>query len=299
MNIIQKDSDFKILQSQEDQSVNFIADDGNDGFLEARYVRREDNYFIVYLSSQTGCMKACRMCHLTATGQNKYINTTPDDFEKQAEKVLQYYDNKQQAQIVHFNFMARGEPLDNPHMINNSHQILKPLSDLASERQLHPKFLVSTIMPYSIENRELTDIFNDSNLYPEMYYSIYGIDPKFRKKWLPRAIHPEKALAKLKHWQDKTGKTPKIHFAFIKEQNDREQDVIDMCQLINDIGLKVNFNIVRYNPYSEKYGEESDESVIQNNVDIMREMLKPERHRIVPKVGFDVKASCGMFIEKR
>jgi len=60
VNIIQKDSDFKILQSQEDQSVNFIADDGNDGFLEARYVRREDNYFIVYLSSQTGCIKACQ-----------------------------------------------------------------------------------------------------------------------------------------------------------------------------------------------------------------------------------------------
>ncbi len=299
MNIIQKDSDFKILESREDQSVNFIADDQNDGFLEARYVRREDNYFIVYLSSQTGCMKACRMCHLTATGQNKYINTTPDDFKKQAEKVLEYYDKKKQANIVHFNFMARGEPLDNPYMIDNSDQILKPLYDLANKRELHPKFLISTIMPDSIEHVELTDIFKDYALYPEIYYSIYGIEPKFRKKWLPRAIHPEKALEKLKNWQEATGKTPKIHFAFIKGQNDSEHDVINMCQLINDVGLKVNFNIVRYNPYSEKYGEESDETVIQNNVEIMKNMLKPERHRIVPKVGFDVKASCGMFIEKR
>ena len=299
MTIIKKDSDFKILQSNEDQSVNFIADDHREGFLEARYVRREDNYFIVYLSSQTGCMKACRMCHLTATGQNKYINTTPEDFVSQGEKVLQYYDQQTKAELVHFNFMARGEPLDNPYLIENSGSILEPLSDLANKRNIKPKFLISTIMPDSVENLELTDIFTNPNLYPEIYYSIYGIDPSFRKRWLPRSIAPEKALEKLKAWQVKTGKTPKIHFAFIENENDKEADVIQMCQLINDIGLKVNFNIVRYNPYSEKYGRESDESVIHHNVEIMKEMLNPERYRIVPKVGFDVKASCGMFIEKR
>jgi len=295
--IVQKDTDFKKLVSKEDLSVNFIANDNHNGFLEARYVRRSDDYFIVYLSSQTGCMKSCRMCHLTATGQNKYLNSTPNDFVEQAKTVLKHYDDQKKSKLVHFNFMSRGEPLDNIHLTNDSSKILQPLSNLAKDRGLDRKFLISTIMPDTIKNLELTSIFNNEELFPEIYYSIYSLNPIFRKKWLPRAIEPMLALEKIKKWQDYSGKIPKIHFAFIENENDKEEDVINMCNVINSFDLKVNFNIVKYNPYNEKYGRESSPEVIQKNVDIMKNILKPERYKIVPKVGFDVKASCGMFIE--
>ena len=91
---------------------------------------------------------------------------------------------------------------------------------------------------------------------------------------------------------------PKIHFAFIEGENDSEQDMINMAEAINKIDLKVNLNIVRYNPYSDKYGRESDESVIHRNVSILVDLLKPAQYRVVPKVGFDVQASCGMFVGK-
>ena len=109
----------------------------------------------------------------------------------------------------------------------------------------------------------------------------------------------QRSLELLKEWQDYNGKIPKIHFAFIKGENDKEEDMINIANAINEVGLKVNINIVRYNPYSLKYGEESDEITINRNTKILNELLKPESIRIVPKVGFDVKASCGMFIEKK
>lgn len=285
------------LKSSIDQSVNFFYDSKTVGKMEARFVRREEDYFIIYVSSQSGCDQACRMCHLTATGQNKLDDSTLEDFILQAEKVYSHYDQQTvKAKLVHYNFMARGEPLNNPVVLNNSDELLTAYSKLASDRNLESKFLISTILPERLGNKSLVDIFK--RVHPEIYYSLYSTNDKFRKKWLSRALPHERGLELLKGWQVVTGKTPKIHFAFIKDENDSEQDMINIAKAINSFDLKVNLNIVRYNPYSEKYGSESDEDTIYRNTEILKSLINPEQVRVVPKVGFDVKASCGMFINK-
>lgn len=286
-----------IIKSDIDKSVNFIYPADNIGKFESRFVRREDEYFIIYLSAQSGCDQACRMCHLTATGQNTLENATLEDFKHQASSVYKHYDDQNvPAKIVHYNFMARGEPLNNPLVIENSSILLKNLEKMAKLRNLDPKYLISTIMPNELKDRKLGEIFNE--IHPEIYYSIYSTNEKFRKKWLPKALPYQKSLEMLKEWQEFSGKTPKIHFAFIKGQNDSEENMISISNAINEIGLKVDVNIVRYNPYSDKYGEESDMETIHNNTKILNDLLLPENIRIVPKVGFDVKASCGMFVSK-
>ena len=65
-------------QSGQDASVNWDRP-ADVGRLEARYVRRCPDYFVVYLSSQTGCSQGCRMCHLTATGQTRLRDVTFDE----------------------------------------------------------------------------------------------------------------------------------------------------------------------------------------------------------------------------
>lgn len=285
--------------SQLDHSVNFERTFKNSpGRLEARYVRRTDEYFIVYLSSQTGCKQACRMCWLTATGQTDLKNVTPAEYLEQAREVLDYYAAQGiPAERVHFNFMARGEPFANPNFINNADAILQGLADLATLHGLKYKFLVSTIFPKEFDTYELTDVFKVPSLRPEIYYSLYSTNRDFRRKWLPKAIEPSTALTLLARWNRSTGKVPKIHYAFIDGENDSIGDVKRCIDLIEEYNVPVNWNIVRYNPPVGHYSKEPVYGHIDYLARYIRSRLPDAKVKVIPRVGTDVQASCGTFLK--
>uniref|UniRef100_A0AB39CCP4 RNA methyltransferase n=1 Tax=Pseudomonas phage RVTF4 TaxID=3236931 RepID=A0AB39CCP4_9VIRU len=292
---------FKEHHSQLDQSVNFECR-VDDGMIEARFVRRVDDYFIIYLSSQTGCEKACRMCWLTATGQNKARDVTVDEYLQQAGQVMQYYAEQCRkggvpAKMVHFNFMARGEPLANKIFLDNADEVLERLADLAMSHGLEYKFLISTIIPHEVTGIEFYQIFKNPAVYPEIYYSIYSMNPKFRKRWLPKALNPEAGLDKLFEWQQATGKKPKIHYAFIDGENDSLGDVKRVVDAIKEYAVDVNWNIVRYNPPVGHYSKEPVEGHIQYLAGYIRSRLPDARVKVIPRVGTDVQASCGTFLK--
>src|SRR6478736_5373443 len=76
--------------SSQDASINWDRP-AEVGRIETRYVRRCQDYVVVYLSSQTGCAQGCRMCHLTATGQTRLRDATFDEMIEQARTVLDHY----------------------------------------------------------------------------------------------------------------------------------------------------------------------------------------------------------------
>ncbi|MEO8701600.1 MAG: radical SAM enzyme, Cfr family protein [Kofleriaceae bacterium] len=279
--------------SRLDASVNFVrvADVGR---IEARYVRRTAEYVVVYLSSQTGCRQACRMCHLTATGQTKLRDTTRDEILEQADRVLDHYRTQQPATSVHYNFMARGEALLNHTILHDSGSLFDGLYQRADALDLRARFLVSTILPLEHGDRPLEDVFR--RYHPEIYYSLYSMAPAFRKRWLPKAQPAEVALDRLAAWQRATYKLVKIHYAFIAGENDSEADVHAVCDALESRDLYAHINIVRYNPPSPAHGEEPPDAVIERNAAIFRARLAKARVRVIPRVGFDVQASCGMFV---
>ena len=288
-----RQSDYTGYPSHQDASVNWdkLADVGR---IEARYVRRCPDYVVAYLSSQTGCDQGCRMCHLTASGQTRQRDVTQEEFLAQADTVLDHYRREAPARGVHFNFMARGEPLANPVLLEHADELLGDLAQRALALDLRPRYLVSTIFPRQLGDRLLEDIF--IRYHPEIYYSLYSVRERFRRRWLPKALPVEEALDRLVSWQRSTYKICKIHYAFIAGENDSEADVHAICDALESRRLMAHVNIVRYNPPDTgRHGVEPPEQVIQRNARIYQSRLPHARVRVIPRVGYDVQASCGMF----
>lgn len=284
----------KVFNSQIDHSVNFVEEQ-LEGFIESRFVRKCDDYFIAYLSSQTGCNRGCTFCHLTATGQTSFIDSSHNDYVAQAIRVFKHYrKQKNPAKYMHYNFMARGEPLANKILLDSGDELLLKLGQVAKEEGLPAKFNISTIMPLTLK-KSLTEIFNYIN--PTFYYSIYSTNEDWRTKWMPAAMDVGEALSLLKEYQDFSKKIVKIHYAFIAGENDSEEDVHKVCDVLNKRNLICEFNLVRYNPASPDQGSESSEEIINRNISIIQDRFGfQSKVQIIPRVGFDVKASCGMFV---
>lgn len=289
------------LISAEDCSVNFVYSNGT----EARYVRRLDaDYAIAYLSSHTGCNKACRFCHLTQTGQTTMEPATAWDVIDQLKDVVVHYnqavlnDGHPTVSRFHINWMARGEPLLNAHLADNwdtitqkARRIVRCASGCTAT--VDPvRHNMSTIMPVGTD----LDPYIDSSEPPVIYYSLYSVNPTFRKRWLPNAMNPIEALDMLAKYQSKTSQLIRLHWAFIDGQNDSEQDVHELCEAVRKSGLKAKFNLVRYNPFSASQGVESSPEVLQARFNQVKDAMVVPGSEIISRVGFDVKASCGMFV---
>jgi 23S rRNA (adenine2503-C2)-methyltransferase len=160
------------LFSQQDKTVNFVFDNN----IEARFVRREQKYFIIYLSSHDGCSKACRFCHLTQTKQTSFNEALLEDYIEQAKVVFEYYSKikilQGKADIVHFNFMSRGEPLSNSLLLTKPENLFFELDKLSKQKTGNEVAFHWTFIKNENDNLdELEYLIN--------YISKYNLNPKF------------------------------------------------------------------------------------------------------------------------
>ena len=300
----------KCLRSKTDNSVNWINPFKN-SVIETRYVRRGEHYISAYLSSQNGCNMGCKFCWLTVTKQDSFKHVDIPAFSMQLGHVLDHAkeidsDVKKRKKVrVNINMMSRGEPLANRYIVNRYREFYEALEDMVVDSGYKEmKMNISTIMPHTMKQRELTDVLCTSrNDNTNIYYSLYSIKEQFRKKWIPNALPYKKALRKLKNYQDKSGKPIAIHFALIEGENDNVEDVQDMCDILREYNFeRLKFNLVRFNPHPSmsQYKEPTQEKM-DRIFDMLKKVAKDEtivtnKSRTVPRAGPDVFASCGMFI---
>ncbi|MBY3432797.1 hypothetical protein HFN89_01225 [Rhizobium laguerreae] len=283
--------DFATIRSAVDQSVNFSRRTADGGMVETRFVRRIPSRFIVYISSMTGCDKACRFCHLTQTGQTMARILTVDEMVAQAETVLAA-STFSVGETVHFNFMARGEPMSNPAV---GPELFSRLRDLALSLGLKPRVKLSTIMPTDFVSPEW-DTFVPDGVPVDMYYSLYRIDSDWRRRWIPKAMSVSEALDHLVAFQASTKQRVILHWALIAGENDAIADADEIGRAATDSGLEFDFNLVRYNAANGKSSEAPRDRIDAYLTAMSRFVVAPNRVKEIPRVGFDVAASCGMFL---
>lgn len=127
---------------------------------------------------------------------------------------------------------------------------------------------------------------------PTIYYSLYSVDPSWRAEWMPW----HQALKMLAEYQHFSKKIIKIYHPLIAGENDSEQDAWDLVWALQDAGLTCEFNLVRYNPASPAQGAEASQKAIDDYLYILQAEGNVTT-KVIPRVGPDIKASCGMFVE--
>jgi adenine C2-methylase RlmN of 23S rRNA A2503 and tRNA A37 len=295
----------KRLASATDGSINWIIPKGN-SFIECRYIRRADGYISSYLSSHSGCKMGCSFCYLTVTNQTSFTHVDVELFKEQLNLVLNHAKDidgdKSKDVRINVNMMARGEALANKFIVNKYPEFYKGLNTIVDKYDYGTmKINISTIMPYTIKNHDLVDIFHD--LPTNIYYSIYSINQKFRDKWIPNGIHWYDALTKLKKYQLETNNTITLHFALIENENDNPKEVQEMADEINNFNFtKLKFNIVRFNKHEKLNYNEAPMEKIEAAFDILSFIAKESeittnKSRIVKRVAEETLGSCGMFYE--
>lgn len=300
--------EFQRLNSVEDASINWVTPAPNGLFFESRLVERENGHYIVYVSSQSGCSQKCKFCHLTQTGQVTNIsNAVVEDMREQVLSALlglkEYIDAGRLVNRLSIAFMARGEPLDRMHFIENfvefKELVIPRLLENFGLSSVPVKYKISTIFP---RNRSKDFLKLTQELYKHvdttLYWSIYTLDHSFRNRWLPNASDPYLLLPMLGEYYRDTGKLV-THSAWIEGENDGEEQVSELAGFLGDNFPGIRFNHVAYNPYYRQggaVGKESSHEIIERNNNILKD------HGIsvksIKRVGRDVKASCGMFVEK-
>ena len=302
-----------ILTSKIDDAINLVRhldDQGN--IVETRIAQRQSDEMIIYMSTSTGCANSCRFCHLTQTNQTSDIPLTVGQFAQQMDWVVSQLRNDiriNRLEVININFMARGDGLSNPNFIMEFDKISAMIVNKIN-RSLKldcvVRFKISTIFPknmiLSVENGGVNHwvkyaVHNDFFKRVEIYYSLYSLTEKFRKRWLPKAIDPEivgKIFSGCR--EEKNGTLFRLHHALIKGENDSIQDAHDIVDWLERHDIRCPINLVMYNPFNSSCGEESDRDTIDQYVDVLKSSNRIIGVKEIERLAPDVFAACGMFV---
>jgi len=288
------------LVSKLDKSVNWIQE-FKKGSIETRFVRKKQEYIVAYLSSHSGCKMGCKFCFLTQQKQTTFDHVTIQGFSSQLNTVLEHYKQEvdggePKADRVNINFMARGEALANKYVISDYTTLFDMFEKQSKVFGLKPKVNISTILPLSFRGHKLEDIFKRP---AHIYYSLYSLESDFRKEWLPNAMPVMESLELLKRYEitalERGIKYPVVfHWSLIEGKNDSVESAKLVAQLLKKFEFQSKFNLVRYNLHPKTFTVESKKTT--EIFQIISEDLGSSKSYIVPRVGFDVNASCGMFL---
>lgn len=295
------------------------------GGCDRRVLDRIRRRLMIVVSSQIGCALACKMCWLTANGLTGSYRVDLVGFLEQLAHMLQVADTQfghlpvdERPTDVHVTFMAMGDALANPTFLYNYAQLYDSVQQVVSQMTGLPmRINVSSIFPTSTRVPSLTGASTGLTLLEiaqrrpmSFYLTTNSHLEETRRQMMPNCRPLSDLMSMLQNYEmvelGRGHHRPlTFHGTLIKGVNSDFSHARGISDMLRRYGIKAGYNLVAYNPPDSSTEGVSDEHAAEWHA-LANEHVLPSADgqggttgshcgRVVPRIGHDVKASCGTF----
>ena len=298
-----------VFKDYSDNSLKSVFTKDNNKIIEMTLLFNKEDMDVVCVPTHHFCNLGCKMCHLTNKGLNKqmipimvedFIEALKETVTKNINGNLERRTDKKKLLI---SFMGVGEPLLNLKLITDVYKNESLIKDTLGYDLIG--YAISTMMPNN-NLLKLTEIVNELNIPLKVHFSLHTPIEKDRLELIPSTkVTINESLEYLQNYRNtlqnntefikkyiqfhRTNDPVEIHYTLIKDVNDQELELNEVCNLLSKYRIAIKF--IRFNPTNtlEKSNEE------EKWVNTISEKVPGLRIKTYSPPGREIGSSCGEF----
>ena len=311
-----------IYKDIDDGSIKCTFSVKNRKIIEMTLLINREDTDVVCAPTHHFCNLGCKMCHLTNNSLNKTSEKISyDDFilalaltvcKQDKDNVLKTtgYESynliagkrRTDKKKLLLSFMGVGEPTLNLELITKIHKNINHIKRFLNYEEIG--FAIATMMPnHNLE--KFIDVVNKKNIPLKVHFSLHNpIDYK-RNELIPASkLSVTECFDILKKYNEKiklnkvimndynkchrSNDLVEIHYTLIAGCNDSDEELKEMCKLLNKYGFTIKF--IRFNPKDDmcvSLREQEWVNIIKNKTNSRVKTYSPP--------GKNIGSSCGEF----
>lgn len=275
------------IKSSLDKTVKYVFRLNDGVIMETSYIDNGTGKDIICVSSQTMCSMGCSFCHLTDyVGKVKLRNMNFSEIIESVDFI--YRDlNLVNNRLLLVSYMGMGEA------VMNSDNVLISMKKLMQSYE-NIRFGMATSLPKGKWKNfiKIAEVVKESKIPLKIHLSLHYTRDLQRNEFMPGSLNIKPSISALEFYHQITGNPVEIHYTLIKGQNDTIEDSWNLISLIENREIPVKF--LRFSPKENDDNEETD----KKRISYFREKLEESgiKTEYYEPPGFDVAASCGMFL---
>lgn len=298
-----------VFKDYSDNSLKSVFAKDDNKIIEMTLLFNKEGMDVVCAPTHHFCNLGCKMCHLTNKGLNKQmIPITIDDFiyalkETVNKNINGNLERRTDKKKLLISFMGVGEPLLNLKLINDIYKNESLLKESLGYDKIG--YAISTMMPNN-NLLKLTEIVNELSIPLKVHFSLHTPIDKDRLDLIPSTkVTIQEALEYLQFYRNtlqnnkkfiekyiefhRTNDPVEIHYTLIKDVNDGELELNEVCNLLSRYRIPIKF--IRFNPTNELEKSSKEEEWIN----VISTKVPNLRIKTYSPPGREIGSSCGEF----
>ncbi|MCL5017262.1 MAG: radical SAM protein [Patescibacteria group bacterium] len=277
-----------VIRSKIDNTIKFVFLSAGQ-VVEFSYINKNDGKDIICVPTQTACNMGCKFCFLSDI-KIPIRNLETDEICALVDVVVSTLGLIKKEKLNHVllvSYMGCGEPLLN---IDNVIEAGRRIQEYMKKDYRVVRFAVASMIPAMSLMETFIDKVKKAGLKMKFHLSLHSADHMVRKGLMPSAEPIEESVDLVEKFVNATGNSAEIHYALIKDINDRDIDAEMLAAILK--GRPVSVKFLAHNAKPSIDFEES-ERVEYFRAKLEEAGIKTEFYR---PPGWDVGSSCGQFL---